>query len=80
MESDMNRNDLDPNSLEPKLSDPVPRSDGDTRLTKIGLFAVVALVVMGGLYFLASGNSATTASNTAPGVTTGSSGASPPGR
>ena len=65
----MNPNDLDPNN--PRLSDPVPRTDEDTNLTKIGLFAVVALVLMGGLYFLASGNSGTTA-NTAPGVTTGS--------
>jgi hypothetical protein len=64
---------LNPDSLEPKLSDPVPRGDEQTSIGRIGIFAVVAALVIGGLIFFNRGDgSNTAATNTAPGVTTGS--------
>jgi hypothetical protein len=69
------------NSPEPKLSDPVPRGDEQSSPAKIGIFAVIAVVVIGGLMFLNKGDGATTtATNTAPGVTTGSSPSAPASR
>jgi hypothetical protein len=69
--------ELDPNNLAPKLSDPVPRGDEQSSPAKIGLFAVIAAVLIGGLIFLGQGkDSNSTTSNASPGVTTGSSGSS----
>lgn len=70
--------ELDPNNLAPKLSDPVPRGDEQSSPAKIGLFAVIAAVVIGGLVFFSQGNrdGDTAASNPSPGVTTGSTGSS----
>jgi len=70
----MTYDDPTPNSLEPKLSDPVLRGDEQSSATRIGIFAVVAALVIGGLMFLnKDGGSRTAATNTAPGVTTVSS-------
>jgi hypothetical protein len=74
----MNPNELDPNNLEPRLSDPVPRGDEQSSPAKVGLFAVIAMVLIGGLVFFGQGkDSNSTASNTSPGVTTGSSSGAP---
>jgi hypothetical protein len=53
--------------------------EGGATLGAIGLFAALVVAVMVGLYFWNSGDRAsTTATNTAPGVTTGSSTTTPP--
>jgi hypothetical protein len=71
----MTPNELDPNNLEPRLSDPVPRGDEQSSPAKMAVFAIIAVALIGGLIFFSQGNN-TTASNTAPGVTTGSAPAS----
>jgi hypothetical protein len=71
----MINDELDPNA--PRLSDPVPRGDEQSSPLKMGIFAIIAVALLGGLILFSGGdNSNTTASNTAPGVTTGSSPAS----
>jgi hypothetical protein len=72
----MTPNELDPNNLEPRLSDPVPRGDEQSSPAKMAVFAIIAVALIGGLIFFSQGNNNTTASNTAPGVTTGSAPAS----
>lgn len=65
--------ELDPNNFESKLSDPVPRGDEQSSPAKIGLFAIIAAVLIGGLVFIGQNkDSNSTASNSSPGVTTGS--------
>jgi hypothetical protein len=67
----MASNDIDPDR-EPRLSDPVVRSDEQSGMAMVGIVAAVAVALIAGLIYLNTGSETTTTSNTSPGVTTGS--------
>jgi cell division protein FtsN len=69
--------DNDPDR-EPRLSDPVVRSDEQSGMTMMGIVAAIAVALIVGLvYFNMGDENSSTATNTSPGVTTGSSPPSP---
>jgi hypothetical protein len=66
----------EPGPNAPRLSDPAPRGDEQSNPLKLGIFAIIAVALLDGLILFSRGdNSNTTASNSAPGVTTGSTSA-----
>jgi hypothetical protein len=73
---DQTMTEFDPN-------DPLRRAEmrdvrDEGNLATIGLLAVLAIAVMGGIYLWTTGDRTNTAMNTAPGVTTGASKTTPP--
>jgi hypothetical protein len=74
----MTYGDFDPNRGERRFSDPVLRDDDKSGMTMMGILAAIAIALVVGLVYFNMGESTDTASNTSPGVTTGSSPPSQP--